>query len=244
MSAVAVRGVSHHYGGVTALRELDLDFNSGVTAVLGPNGAGKSTLLSLLSSAFKPQSGTVRIGDLDSKRDKKRYRGALGFLPQMFTAPPNLTVEEFLTLTAWQRLVPKKGRADAVAAAIEAVALTDRAGHKISQLSGGMVRRIGIAQAVVNRPSVLLLDEPTVGLDPRQRRGLRDLMPTLARDCAVVLSTHLTEDVVATAERVVVLEEGRVLFAGTIEEFTGGNGTTAAALDAAYEAMTTAGDER
>jgi ABC-2 type transport system ATP-binding protein len=237
-SAVQVRGISHHYGGVTALHDLDVDVPTGVTAVLGPNGAGKSTLLGLLSTALRVQRGTVRIDGVDSRRETKRYRRMLGFLPQTFTLPTNLTVAEFLTLTAWYRLVPTRERAGAVAAALEAVDLADRADTRISQLSGGMHRRVGIAQAIVNRPRVLLLDEPTVGLDPRQRRGLRDLIPALGGDCAVVLSTHLTEDVAAMADRVAVLDEGALLFSGTIAEFTAGRDATAANVDTAYEALT------
>ncbi|QTR02974.1 ATP-binding cassette domain-containing protein, partial [Saccharothrix algeriensis] len=129
-------------------------------------------------------------------------------------------------------------------AALESVDLTDRRDSRISRLSGGMRRRVGIAQAVVNWPGLLLLDEPTVGLDPRQRRGLHELIPELARDRAVVLSTHLTEDVAAMADRIVVLDGGVVRFDGTVEEFTGGEGSGAARIDSAYEALVMSGDDR
>ncbi|WP_447001898.1 ABC transporter ATP-binding protein [Saccharothrix isguenensis] len=244
VDAVQVRGVSHRYGGLTALHEVDLDFPPGVTAVLGPNGAGKSTLLGLLSTALRIRHGSVCVDGIDSARDRKRYRTLVGFLPQTFTLPANLTVGEFLALTAWQRLVPRRDRAEAVDSALEAVDLRRRRDSRISQLSGGMHRRVGIAQAVVNRPEVLLLDEPTVGLDPRQRRGLHDLVPALGRERAVVLSTHLTEDVAAMAEHVVVLDAGTVRFDGTVEEFTGGRGHTAAHIDTAYDALVEAGDDR
>ncbi|WP_211346968.1 AAA family ATPase [Saccharothrix australiensis] len=107
-----------------------------------------------------------------------------------------------------------------------------------------LTRRVGIAPAIVNRPDVLLLDEPTVGLDPRRRRALRALIPALGRDRAVVLSTHLTEDLAATADRVVVLDEGVVRFSGTVDEFTGGKGNGAAQIDSAYEALVESGDDR
>lgn len=241
---VQVRGVSHRYGGVNALKELDMEFQSGVTAVLGPNGAGKSTLLGLLSTALRIQRGSMSVNGIDSSRDRKRYRSLLGFLPQTFTMPGNLTVAEFLALTAWQRMLPRRQRAAAVDAALDAVDLSRRRDHKISQLSGGMYRRVGIAQAIVNRPDVLLLDEPTVGLDPRQRRGLRDLIQSLGEQRAVVLSTHLTEDVAATADRVVVLDEGVMCFDGTVDEFTGGRGNAACDIDTAYEALVEAGEDR
>ncbi|GAA3867654.1 ABC transporter ATP-binding protein [Saccharothrix violaceirubra] len=236
-NVVQVRGVSHRYRGAIALHEVDVDLRPGVTAVLGPNGAGKSTFLGVLSTALRIQRGSVDLGGIDSVRDRRRYRAGLGFLPQSFTLPTNLTVREFLGLTAWQRLVPRAGRAAAVEAALDAVDLAGRRDERISALSGGMHRRVGIAQAVVNHPRLLLLDEPTVGLDPRQRRGLRELVPTLGADRAVVISTHLTEDVAAMADRVLVLAEGAVRFDGTVHEFTAGRGRVAAHLDAAYEAL-------
>ncbi|MCE6997354.1 ATP-binding cassette domain-containing protein [Saccharothrix sp. S26] len=243
-NTVRVTGVSHRYGNATALHEVHIEFPIGVTAVLGPNGAGKSTLLGLLSTALRPQSGSVTVNGVDSARNRKAYRRNLGFLPQGFTLPGNLTVAEFLALTAWQRLVPRGERRAAVDAALRAVDLTHQRDAKISQLSGGMHRRVGIAQAIVNRPGVLLLDEPTVGLDPRQRRGLRDLVSELGVGRTVVLSTHLTEDVAATSDRVVVLDEGTIRFDGTVDELTGGRNKTASEIDAAYELLVTTGDDR
>lgn len=243
-NTVRVVGVSHRYGGVTALREVDVEFPTGVTAVLGPNGAGKSTLLGLLSTALKTQSGSLELGDINSVKNRKEYRRRLGFLPQSFSLPGNLTVSEFVTLTAWQRLIPRGQRKDAVDAALDAVDLVRKKSAKISQLSGGMHRRVGIAQAIVNRPDVLLLDEPTVGLDPRQRGGLRELVSSLGRERTVILSTHLTEDVAATSDRVVVLDEGTVRFDGTVEALTGGRDWRAADIDAAYEALVPVGDDR
>ncbi|XVV04909.1 ABC transporter ATP-binding protein [Actinosynnema sp. CA-248983] len=241
---VQVRGVAHRYGGVAALHEVDLNIRTGVTAVLGPNGAGKSTLLGLLSTALRKQRGSVSVEDVDSAREVQRYRSLIGFLPQTFTIPGNLTVKEFVTLAAWQKLVPRRDRGATVDAAIEAVDLSGRRDSKISRLSGGMHRRVGIAQAIVNRPRVLLLDEPTVGLDPRQRRSLRDLIPALGEDRAVVLSTHLTEDVAATADHIVVLDQGRVQFDGALDEFTGGRSPAAGQIDSAYEALVEMGDDR
>ncbi|MCG8927588.1 ATP-binding cassette domain-containing protein [Lentzea sp. CC55] len=241
---VRVVGVSHHYGSVTALHEVDVEFPVGVTAVLGPNGAGKSTLLGLLSTALKAQSGSLALGSLNSARNTREYRRQLGFLPQVFTLPGNLTVAEFLTLTAWQRLVPRKQRKDAVNTALHAVDLIGKKDVKISQLSGGMHRRVGIAQAIVNQPHVLLLDEPTVGLDPRQRGGLRRLVSALGQERTVILSTHLTEDVAATSNRVVVINEGVVRFDGTIERLTGTQDWRATDIDTAYEALVPAGDDQ
>ncbi|MEU4802299.1 ATP-binding cassette domain-containing protein [Actinosynnema sp. NPDC023587] len=241
-NSVRVEGVGHRYGGVVALEDLSVDFPIGVTAVLGPNGAGKSTLLGLLSTGLRIQSGTVVAWGVDSVRDRTAYRCALGFLPQTFTLPGNLTVAELLTLAAWQRLVPRRERASAVAEALAAVDLTGRKDTKVAKLSGGMHRRVGIAQAIVNRPDVVLLDEPTAGLDPRQRRGLRDLVRAVADQRTVVLSTHLTEDVAAMADRVAVLDEGRIRFTGTVDEFTGGTGAGAAHIDEAYDSLV--GDER
>lgn len=205
--------------------------------MLGPNGAGKSTLLGVLSTVLSPQRGRVELNGLDPVRDRRRYRESLGFLPQQFTAPAHLTVAEFVTLSAWWRRVPRRERASAVERALESTGLGERARSRVGRLSGGMLRRVGIAQALVNEPPVLLLDEPTVGLDPRQCNALRGMITELGREHTVLLSTHLTEDVAATTDRVVVLDEGRVVADSTLAELTGKAAPTASDLDEVYERM-------
>ncbi|GAA2357383.1 ABC transporter ATP-binding protein [Saccharopolyspora halophila] len=242
MTAVRIEAVSHSYGSRNALARVNLELSTGVTALLGPNGAGKSTLLGLLSSALRLQRGTIEIDELSPDRDARRYRESIGFLPQQFSVPNHLTCAEFLTLTAWWRRVGRRRRPELVREALEAVALQDRASAKIRSLSGGMLRRLGIAQAMVNSPRVLLLDEPTVGLDPRQRAGLREVITELGRTRTVLVSTHLTEDVAAVADRVAVLDEGHVTFDGTLADLAKTPAPTATDLDRAYEDLVTDGD--
>lgn len=242
MITVRVEGVGHAYRGRTALRDVDLALPVGVTALLGPNGAGKSTLLGLLSTVLTPRRGRIELNGLDPVRDRWRYRESIGFLPQRFTAPEQLTVAEFVTLSAWWRRVPRRERGPAVQRALEATGLGELAASKVGKLSGGMLRRLGIAQALVNEPSVLLLDEPTVGLDPRQRNALREVITELGAEHTVLLSTHLTEDVAAVAERVAVLDEGRVVADSSLAEFAEESEPTAAGLEGAYERLLGAGE--
>ncbi|PRW64487.1 hypothetical protein CEP50_05875 [Actinopolyspora mortivallis] len=229
--------MGHSYRGRRALESVDTALPVGVTALLGPNGAGKSTLLGVLSGMLTPQRGRVELNGLDPVRDRRRYRESLGFLPQRFTAPGHLSVAEFVTVSAWWRRVPRAERKEAVRWALEATGLGERARSRVGQLSGGMVRRVGIAQALVNAPPVLLLDEPTVGLDPRQRNALRGVITELGRERTVLLSTHLTEDVAAVADRVVVLDEGRVSTESTLADLTGKADPTASDLDEVYERL-------
>ncbi|MEY8042856.1 ABC transporter ATP-binding protein [Saccharopolyspora cebuensis] len=237
MSIVRIEDLSHSYGSHRALDQVRLHLSTGVTALLGPNGAGKSTLLGLLSSSLRVQRGTIELAGLDPVRDARRYRRAIGFLPQRFSVPGHLTCAEFLELTAWWREVAARDRRELVRGALRSVALEQRGSSTVRALSGGMQRRLGIAQALVNAPDVLLLDEPTVGLDPRQRAGLREVITELGRTRTVLVSTHLTEDVAALAHHIAILDRGRVVFRGAPAELTTTPAPTAADLDRAYERL-------
>lgn len=219
----AVAGVSVRYGSVTALDDVSLEFPSGVTGLLGPNGAGKSTLLSLLSTARRPGTGAVTLLGERAPRGAKvqRLRQRIGVLPQTFGFYPRFTVLEFTEYAAWLRRVPAAHRRERAREALDLVELGQYADRRMGALSGGMLRRAGIAQAMVNEPSLVLLDEPTVGLDPAQRVGFRTLIRSLGERCAVVMSTHLAEDVAQVCDRVAVLLEGRVRFAGTLAGLCG-----------------------
>ncbi|WP_418957676.1 ATP-binding cassette domain-containing protein [Streptomyces tritici] len=218
--AAAVASVTVRYGQSTALDGVSLGFASGVTGLLGPNGAGKSTLLSLLSTARRPTAGTVTLlGEPDPKGAAvQRVRRSIGVLPQSFGFYPKFTVLEFTEYAAWLRKVPSAERRDRAREALRLVEMEQHADRRMGALSGGMLRRVGIAQAVVNQPSLVLLDEPTVGLDPAQRVGFRGLIRSLGERCAVVMSTHLAEDVAHVCDHVAVLLEGRTRFTGTVAE--------------------------
>ncbi|MCS0605210.1 ATP-binding cassette domain-containing protein [Streptomyces sp. LP11] len=219
--AVAVaEGVTVRYGTTTALDGVSLAFPPGVTGLLGPNGAGKSTLLSLLSTARKPRSGTVTLlGEPATGRLRvQRLRHRIGVLPQSFGCYPRFTVLEFTEYAAWLRKVPAARRRERAREALRLVQMERYADRRMGALSGGMLRRVGIAQAVVNEPALVLLDEPTVGLDPAQRVGFRALIKELGDRCAVVMSTHLAEDVAHVCDRVCVLLDGTARFTGTVAE--------------------------
>jgi ABC-type multidrug transport system ATPase subunit len=199
-----------------AVDGLDLTLGTGVHGLLGPNGAGKTTLMRALATVVKPAGGRLTLlGERAGGGDLRRVRRGIGYLPQQFGFYPRFTVREFVEYMAWLKEMPKAEVADATQRAIDRVGLTAKAGARMRTLSGGMLRRAGIAQAIVNDPPVLLLDEPTVGLDPEQRLDFRELLRDLGVDSCVLVSTHLVEDVVAACTDVVLINEGRLVYQGT-----------------------------
>ena len=202
-----------------AVNNLSLSFGVGVHGLLGPNGAGKTTLIRTLATELRPTSGELSLlGSAVGNGDLRPLRRRLGYLPQQFGYYKRFTVREFVEYMAWLKEVPSSAVPAAVRRAVDRVGLTDRAESKLRTLSGGMVRRVGIAQAIVNEPEILLLDEPTVGLDPGQRLRLRELLQELSRDSCVVVSTHLVEDVAAACRDVVLVAAGQVVFSGSPQE--------------------------
>ncbi|WP_033342091.1 ATP-binding cassette domain-containing protein [Catenuloplanes japonicus] len=206
-----------------AVDGLDLRLGTGVHGLLGPNGAGKTTLMRALATVVKPAGGTLSLLGEDADTGARSLRGLrrrLGYLPQQFGFYPRFTVREYVEYMAWMREVPAREIPAAAQRAVERVRLADRAGARLKTLSGGMLRRVGIAQAIVNDPALLLLDEPTVGLDPEQRVEFRELLRDLGTDACVLVSTHLVEDVVAACADVVLINAGRHVFQGTPADLT------------------------
>jgi ABC-2 type transport system ATP-binding protein len=203
-----------------AVAGLDLALNTGVHGLLGPNGAGKTTLMRALSTVVKPAGGSLTLlgSAVDGRTDLRAVRRGLGYLPQQFGFYPRFTVREFVEYMAWLKEMPKTAIPDAVQRAIDRAGLTAKADVRMKTLSGGMLRRAGIAQAIVNDPELLLLDEPTVGLDPEQRLDFRQLLRDLGAESCVLVSTHLVEDVVAACSDVVLMSEGRLVFQGTPDD--------------------------
>ncbi|AEV89068.1 multidrug ABC transporter ATPase [Actinoplanes sp. SE50] len=216
---VQAEGLRVRAGRHLAVNGLDLALGGGVHGLLGPNGAGKTTLMRALATVIEPAGGQLTLlgESVDGRADLRRVRRGLGYLPQAFGFYPRFTVREFVEYMAWLKEMPKPAVPGAVQRAIERVGLADRADRRMKTLSGGMLRRAGIAQAIVNDPAVLLLDEPTVGLDPEQRLDFRELLRDLGTDSCVLVSTHLVEDVVAACTDVVMISEGRLVFQGTPE---------------------------
>jgi ABC-2 type transport system ATP-binding protein len=199
-----------------AVDGLHLGLSTGVHGLLGPNGAGKTTLMRALSTVVKPAGGELRLlgADATDGGALRPLRRRLGYLPQHFGFYPRFTVREYVEYMAWLREMPAAAIPGAVQRSIERVRLADRADSRLKSLSGGMLRRVGIAQAIVNDPALLLLDEPTVGLDPEQRVEFRTLLRELGADSCVVVSTHLVEDVVAACTDVVLVDDGTLVFQG------------------------------
>lgn len=218
-----LRGVGQGYGRREVILDLDLDVRPGVLGLLGPNGAGKTTLLRTLATVVPPTRGTVWICGVpvESQRDAQRARRNIGYLPQHFGFYPGFTVHDFVRYCAWLRGLPDSAADAATHEAIAFVDLSDRSRAKMKSLSGGMIRRCGIASAIVGRPRLVLLDEPTVGLDPAQRLEFRSVVRKL-RDSGtgVVLSTHLVEDVAAVCDDIAVMANGRLIWRGDPDSLT------------------------
>jgi ABC-2 type transport system ATP-binding protein len=234
---VELTDLTRRFGRTQAVAGVDLAIGPGVFGLLGPNGAGKTTLLRMLATVIPPSSGRLRLlgRDPGAYGPRKEVRRRLGYLPQNLGYYPGFTVVEFVEYFALLKELPPVRVPPAVAAAVEQVGLGDKARAKLRTLSGGMLRRVGIAQAIVNRPELLLLDEPTAGLDPEQRVAFRALLRELGQRASVIVSTHLVEDVGAACGQVALMDQGRLVFHGTPGELTARAEGTAAAGDAPLE---------
>jgi len=211
---IELHGIRKTYSdGHEALRGIDLSLGEGMFGLLGPNGAGKTTLLSILVLALEPTAGTMRVLD----------RRQIGYLPQDFQPIRHLTGAEYLVHCAQLRslALTRKEIDRRARMLLDAVDLTDAANRPSGQYSGGMRRRLGIAQAMIHAPHMLVIDEPTAGLDPEERIRFRNLIAEVAEEVAVLLSTHISEDIEATCNRIGVLTNGMLVFDGDVSELLG-----------------------
>jgi ABC-2 type transport system ATP-binding protein len=240
---VEITDLTRRFGRTRAVAGVTLATGPGVFGLLGPNGAGKTSLLRMLATVIAPSSGRIRLLGLDpgAYGQRKQIRRRLGYVPQNLGYYPGFTVLEFMEYFALLKEMPPERVHLAVAAAVEQVGLGDKAKAKLRTLSGGMLRRVAIAQAIVNEPELLLLDEPTAGLDPEQRVAFRALLRDLGQRATVIVSTHLVEDVGAACARVALMDQGKIVFHGTPDELTArADGTTAAGdapLERGYSAV-------
>jgi ABC-type multidrug transport system ATPase subunit len=239
---VQITGLTRRFGRALAVAGVDLQIGVGVFGLLGPNGAGKTSLLRMMATAMAPSSGTLQLlgRDPDVLSQRREIRRRLGYLPQNPGYYPGFRVTEFVEYFALLKEIPGARVPGAVASAIERVGLADRARSRLRTLSGGMLRRAAIAQAIVNEPELLLLDEPTAGLDPEQRVAFRALLRELGQRATVVVSTHLVEDVGAACSQVALMDHGRVVFHGTPNDLIArgtGNDTGDAPLERGYSAV-------
>lgn len=207
-------------GGSYAIKNLNLEIPQGMFGLLGPNGAGKSTLMRILVTLMKPTSGKVYFNDYELSKHRREIRSMLGYLPQDFSFFSKLKTYEFLDYAA--RLSGMKNgaaRRTAVEQMLEEVGLFEARDRNANKLSGGMKRRLGIAQALINNPKVIIVDEPTTGLDPEERIRFRNLLSTISdRDVIIILSTHIVGDISSTCHNMALLNQGKLAFTGAPEE--------------------------
>jgi ABC-type multidrug transport system ATPase subunit len=208
-------------GGIYALQNIDLTIPGGMFGLLGPNGAGKTTLMRILSGILRPTSGSIHVGEHDGTTEKGRtaIKRVLGYLPQDLGMYPDLSAYEFLDYIAILKGIDEsKVRKHRVQELLEVVSLSDVARRKIKTFSGGMKRRVGIAQALLNDPQLLIVDEPTAGLDPEERIRFRNLLSDLGGERTILLSTHIVEDIAQTCRNLAILKSGRIVFQGHVSE--------------------------
>lgn len=212
-----ISDLTKEFHGMTAVNHLNIKMTNGVYGLLGVNGAGKTTLMSMLCTLLKPTSGKIVYNGKNIRTLDERYRNILGYLPQDFGYYPDFTVKEYLLYIASLKGVQPKLAKQRVNKLIEQVGLQKVADRKMKKLSGGMVRRAGIAQAMINDPKILILDEPTAGLDPNERIRFRNLISELAENRLVLLSTHIVSDIEYIANQILLMKDGQILRQGTAE---------------------------
>ncbi len=218
--SINIERVRHVYkSGNVAINNINLDISTGLFGLLGPNGAGKSTLMRIICSLLVPTEGRVTVGGYDVVKERRQVRRLLGYLPQEFNAWRLHRVGEVLdTLAILSGMDNKSERERRVFDILESVGLRDVINRKVKSLSGGMVRRLGVAQALIHEPKVLIVDEPTVGLDPEERIHFRQLMAKMGKERIIILSTHIVGDLGAGCHDLALIDHGKVEFRGSPED--------------------------
>lgn len=222
-----IRNLSKTYAnGVQALNDVSLDINKGMFGLLGPNGAGKSTLMRTIATLQEPDSGTIQLGDIDVLTQKHELRKTLGYLPQEFGVYPRVNPVELLDhMAILKGITNKSERKNLIEALLNRTNLWDHRKKAISSFSGGMKQRFGIAQALLGNPQLIIVDEPTAGLDPGERNRFYNLLSEIGENVVVILSTHIVEDVKELCERMAIINQGKLLFVGSptdaIHDLTG-----------------------
>lgn len=210
--------VTKSYKHKNANENINLVLESGVYGLLGPNGAGKSTLMKQIVTVTNPTSGKILYNGKDIKSLDDEYRAIVGYLPQDFDAYKNFKAKDFLMYMAALKGMDKETSKKRVDELLKLVGLSEVSNKLVSKFSGGMKRRVGIAQALLNNPKVLILDEPTAGLDPQERTRFRNLLSQIGRDTIVILSTHIISDIESVAKETIMIKDGKVLLQGTHRE--------------------------
>ncbi|MCI8682943.1 MAG: ABC transporter ATP-binding protein [Lachnospiraceae bacterium] len=214
---IEIRDLSKNFGKKQALKHVNLQIESGMFGLLGPNGAGKTTLMKVLTTLTKKSGGEVKVCNIPVEQCVQ-VRRIIGYLPQDFSMYGNMKASEALDYLAVLSGMSKKERAVKVPEMLERVNLGEQQNTKVKAMSGGMKRRLGIAQAIIHDPKVIVVDEPTAGLDPEERVRFRNLLCEIAKDRIVILSTHIVGDIEATCENIAVLNQGEILFRGKVSQ--------------------------
>lgn len=217
---VKVEHLSHRYSVQWAVRDINFEVQAGeICGLLGSNGAGKSTTMNIICGVIKQTEGDVYVNGIDIRKDPVGAKRHIGFLPQKPPLHGDLTVEEYLRHCARMRLMPENNVQAAVDEVLERCSISHFRKRLIKNLSGGYQQRVGIAQAIVHKPDLVVFDEPTNGLDPNQIQDIRHLIKDIAQDCTVILSTHILTEVQAVCDHILMIEHGKLVFKGGVEEF-------------------------
>ncbi|MBU3215229.1 ATP-binding cassette domain-containing protein [Clostridium estertheticum] len=220
MNTLNVSNLNYKYGNVEALKDISFEVKEGLVGILGPNGAGKTTTLKLLTTLFAIQGGDIFLNDLNYKKDLKEVRKTIGYLPQDFSTYENLKGREFLEIIGslkldWNKNNIKK-HLDEI---IDKLDMNEYIDRKIKQYSGGMKQKLGFAQVLIGDPKLIVVDEPTVGLDPEQRNIIRELFPSISKNRIVLVTTHIVEDIEYYCNYLLVIKAGELIYKGTKENF-------------------------
>ena len=207
---LSVNGVSKKFGNFSVLEDITLDFENGVYGLLAPNGAGKTTLIKMMMTLLFPTQGIIMWDGVDIRTLDADYRDVIGYLPQDFGYYKGYTPRQYLNYLAALKAIPKETTRERIETLLNMVGLSDVAGKKMRKFSGGMLQRVGIAQAMLGDPKLLVLDEPTAGLDPKERVRFRNIIHSLAKDRIVILSTHIVSDIETIANKIIMLRDHKV----------------------------------
>lgn len=213
-----IDSISKSYGGKKVIDEVSFRFKPGIYALLGPNGAGKSTLMRMLCNVEKPDQGSIRLDGTDIQVLKNKYYAKLGYLPQDWGYYPQFSVKDFLNYFSVLKGLPSSYSRKEIKNLLEMFGLEKMYRKKIKTLSGGMIQRVGIVQALLGRPEILVLDEPTAGLDPKERMNFRNILNDYGKDRIILLSTHIVSDIEVLANEILILNEGRLIRHGCRKE--------------------------
>lgn len=212
-----IKGVTKNYGESCILKNINIEFENGIYGILAPNGSGKTTLIKMISTLIFPSDGEILFQGKNILDIGEEYRNLLGYLPQRFGYYKNYSPTTFLMYIAALKGLKKEKAEKKIKELLDMVALSDVTNKKMKKFSGGMIQRVGIAQALLNNPKILILDEPTAGLDPKERARFRNLLSELSRDRIIIISTHIVSDIEAIANQVVMIKDKVIIHKDTID---------------------------